>query len=121
MPYKVNWEKSGVYMKLYGVVGTEDLENLYSDINDDPRFEDVNYQICDFLDMEVMNYSGKEVQKFGHLDKAGSLSNPRVKVALVIRNREAQKLSNIYQAELANTSWDAEVFHTEDDARTWVR
>ncbi len=121
MPYKLNWEKNGVYIKLYGAVDPEDLDKVYAAVQKNPRFSEVKHQICDFLDIEEIAYSEKSVTKLGRLDKAESQSKPKVKVALVMTDNKAQALAGFYQAAIATSSWDAEIFHNVDDARMWVR
>lgn len=121
MPYKVNWEANGVYIKLYGAVDTEDLDKVYIAVNKDPRFNAVKHQICDFLDIEEIAYSEEVITKIGNMDKVESLANPKVKVALVMTDNKAQSLAGFYQAEIEASSWDAEIFHNLDDARVWVR
>lgn len=121
MPYRLNWERNGVYIKLYGAVDPEDLDKVYAAVQTDPRFNQVKHQICDFLDIEEIAYSEESMAKFGSLDKAESQSKPKIKVALVMRDNKAQALAGFYQAEMATTSWDAEIFHNVDDARMWVK
>ena len=63
MPYKVIWEHEGLVFRFSGVVSDEELVGATEEVNSNPLFPAVNYQIVDF---SVIDKFGVEPRRSFH-------------------------------------------------------
>ena len=121
MTINIKWEGKGIYWKVSGIVTAEDIFEIDKEINADPRYDDVRYQVIDLLDVTELNVKVHEVTQIASFDKASQLSNPRIKIAFVSTDETTQSLASLYSAESLNSPWETQIFDTFEDALEWVR
>jgi hypothetical protein len=78
MPYQITWEDRGLVAKFTGPCSIKDVLHSYEAIGRDPRFDDLLYQIFDYLDGQPHNVDPSEVDELVGLSFAHSLTNSRV-------------------------------------------
>lgn len=88
MPYSNIWEKKGVVKKFQGVVTGGELLQSVIDVEEDPRFDEIHYVLNDFLEMDDLVLSEKEISQIASIDKAAAISNPGILIAIVISSEE---------------------------------
>ena len=121
MTINIKWEGKGIYWKASGIVTAEDIFETDKEINADPRYDDVRYQVIDLLDVTDMNVKVHEVTQIASFDKASQLSNPRIKIAIISTDETTQSLASLYSAESLNSPWETRIFNTLKDALEWVQ
>ena len=120
MKYKTTWVTKGVIITFCGVVENEDIFQVVEEINSDPRFDDIRYQIRDYTEVTEFNVDVKCVPKIAAWDKAAAMSNPNMKIAIVTTDSLMQILSSLYLAEIFMSHWEGKIFNTMDEAQQWV-
>lgn len=122
MPYSSNWEHNGVYRRYSGMVSGVELIEASLDMYADSRFDEINYLIADFSQVDGFNISMEEVEKLAHFNTAAAKTNGNIKTALVINDESAKSLVSIYDivTEANNSPWENKVFSSIDEARHWA-
>jgi hypothetical protein len=91
------------------------------EIYGDSRFDDVRYQLVNGLEMTSIDFNINFVKKMVALDAAASLSNPRVKIALVFQQLEdVQAINTEYGKLVGRSKWQVASFGSLTDAREWI-
>ncbi len=121
MPYKIRWEAKGVYIKLFDQVDSACTYTVYSKINNSPRFDDIHYIIFDMLEMNSPDYTVSDTERFAYMDRAGAISNPNIRMAIVCVDEGALAMSSFYQSETKDSPWQVELFQSLEDAREWLK
>lgn len=120
MPYKIVWEKEGVYVKWSGLSDAEEAIKLNGEIYGHRYFDTIKYIISDTLDAEIPNYSETDLRVIAKLDEQASKWNPNLKIAHISNNPEFIALINSYENKMDGSGWIFMVFDNLDDARKWV-
>jgi hypothetical protein len=119
MPYKNSWEQHGVYRKYSGQVTGSDILQAIEEIAADPRYDDIQYVINDFLEIAGSQVTDQEVELIAAMDYAASLSNPNIRLAIVTTDPLMQQLLLQYSA-VSPPSFPTEIFSDLDASRLWV-
>ena len=120
MPYILHWKKKGLYCKFTGAVSGAELMQCNNDIYGDQRFDDIQYQIFDMLNVSELLVEAKDVRIVAACDKAAALTNPTIKCALVAQNENAHALSRLYQSGIEESPWEGRSFNDLSSAREWL-
>jgi hypothetical protein len=120
MAYTTEWETQGVLWRYSGIVDGTELINSNLDIYGDERFDQMKYQIVDLTRVSAFNVTRDEMLKIAAYDRAASLSNPFVKVAVVAKITAIKALTVLYDAENIKSPWETRIFDTVDQARAWI-
>ena len=120
MNYKTTWTTKGVIITFSDVVACEELFQAVDEINSDPRFDEIRYQIRDYTKITEFNVDVECVTKIAAWDKAAAMSNPNMKIAIVTTDSVMQILSSLYLAEIFMSHWEGKIFNTMDEAQQWV-
>jgi hypothetical protein len=120
MAYTTEWETQGVLWRYSGIVDGTELINSNLDIYGDERFDRMKYQIVDLTRVSAFNVTRDEMLKIAAYDRAASLSNPFVKVAVVAKITAIKALTVLYDAENIKSPWETRIFDTVDQARAWI-
>lgn len=118
MPFVVHWEPQGVYRKYHGHVGGDELLASIQQIEGDGRFDHIRYVINDFLEVAGHDVSEAKLRLIAAIDKAATLSNPNIRVAIVAASAPILALAQRYVA--AAPPYPTEIFACLDAARTWI-
>jgi len=119
MAYETHWEPSGIRFVFTGTVTDDDLIQSNKDVYDDPRFEDIRYQIADFRDMDEFAALSDTVRLIADMDREQASRNPDIKVAILSTSSLMKGLGRMYALSGAGEEWDVRVFDTEEEAREW--
>lgn len=120
MPYDTRWEAKGLYWRFHGEVSGREILQSNLDAYGDPRFEDLKYQIADFLEIELLEMEPIEVKKIAYLDNAAAKSNPRIRVAIVAQRESIEKYAALVEGYSGYSHWETEVFENLGEARAWL-
>lgn len=120
MPYQLKWEENGVYCQFSGDVTDQDIIQCNMDIYGDPRFDDLRYELLDFLQMVRLSFSEESVEVIASCDTIASKTNPYIFCAVVTNERQLALLSDFYNQETNEMPWQSEAFESVEDARTWI-
>ena len=118
MSYEIIWEPCGVIKRFFGHVTSHDLLQSVLEIEMDARFDELRYCINDFLGITGISSSPQDVEEIAVVDKGASLTNPRIKIAVVTTSPEVISLANEYANSSLN-SYPTRIFSSRDEAGLW--
>ena len=121
MPHKTNLETHGVYWQFFGVVTFSEIMTANQEVWDTPIWEDLRYQIVDFLNIEKLDLREDQAAAAAYMDKAASKISPQMKVAFVADGPESVDLCNEYIATLDAPGWEARIFDDVAAASDWAK
>jgi len=118
MAHKFEWQDKGVCWKYSGDVSGQEIIDASAAIYGDPRFDNLEYKLVDFLDASSVNMSDDEVARIAYQHKAAELSNPRIKNAIVMT--VAVDLAEKFATFFADSRWEVKVFQDLEAANQWL-
>lgn len=83
MPYKINWDKSGVVIQFTGHVNDKILIAVADGLQGDPRFDELRYIIADYSCCSKFSVTQEELEYVIATSAASALSNNKIRVAIV--------------------------------------
>ena len=115
MPYKLEWESSGVIFRYSGVVSDEDLKASNAEVYASPLLSELRYQIVDFSGMKRYKVESATLREVAQLDEVAARSNPNLKIAVVSSLPLIRGMSSIYRHTHEGTggTWETELFESE--------
>ena len=119
MPYKLTWERSGIYRQYYGDVTVFERRASLNAICSDPRFDGLRYAITNYL--EVNSYEVREdaTVEIAALHIGPLRTNPRIVIAAVADRPDI--VADIQHfIKLQFTAAPYRLFSTLDQARRWI-
>lgn len=120
MPYTIQWEEKGVYIKSSGIITSKDNVQLNGELYGKKNFDTIEYQISDLLDADLSILNEKDISVISQLDFSASVWNKNLKVAHVTKNSELIRLIKLYENKMGKSGWKFMIFNTVEDARKWV-
>ncbi len=120
MPYKIEWEDSGLMIKWNGKVTASDNIRSNGEMYGDKRFDTLTYQICDFLDAEFTHYTDKEIRIISELELQASNWNKNLKVVHLTKNPVLVKVIKKYEKRMESSGWKFFISDSLEEARKWV-
>jgi len=121
MDYEIDWNGNNAIIKMYGVVGFDEINFVNGLLYGDKRFEEMNYQLFDLSQVEQCNLSARDFEMLGKLDKKSSIWNKFINVAVVFSDDEMVKLMEFYISAMKETEWKIKVFQNFKDAIKWCK
>ena len=118
MPYKLDWERDGIYWEYTGKVSGKEIIEASTTIYGDERFDTLKYKLANFLDVENIEMDENEVALIAHQHRAAERSNPYIKNAIVIKS--GSKLADMFAAFFTDSSWEVQIFQDLDEANNWL-
>ena len=123
MPLKCTFiENNGVLFHGTGLVTGEEMINhkndLYEKSDNDNQIE---FQLCDFSNVEKVEITAKEVAILAEQDKQGSLMNPNMLIAVVAGSDLMFGLGRMWQTLVDDSSFKAGVFRSLEEANSWIK
>ena len=119
MAYEIVWESRGAYKRFYAHVTDEELMRSLTQIESDPRFDNLRYVLNDFLAVESFTVSEDCVHMMSAIDHAAASSNPDIRIAIVATDLQLQALAKLYALSPLNV-YPTEIFMNTGDARSWI-
>ena len=120
MNYDIEWIENGVYVKLRNRIDDRLIVYVNGLIIGNESFEQINYQIWDFSEVNYYTISSDKGKEVGALDKAASIWNRQTKVAIVTENKLLIDYTKEYIEEITNTAWECKIFQKLEQAKKWI-
>ncbi len=118
MAYETVWEDGGIYWKYSGLVNGEEILEASTKIYGDRRFDEIDYKLVDFIDVEDISISIEQVSLIAFQHKAAEQINPLVRTAIVISFK--CDLAEKFAAFFKDSKWEVELFETVDEANKFL-
>ena len=118
--YKIKWGETGVYIQLFDKVNEQLIEYINGLIIGHGKFEEIKFQIWDFLEVDHYDIDAKRGEVIGALDKAASIWNKKTKIAILTENEAMIDYTYQYIEEIASTAWECRIFSRIKEAEKWV-
>jgi len=109
-----------MYIKWFGQASAEENINLNGEIYGDKRFDTIEYQIGDFLDVDSVDFSDKEVNVIAKLEMHASVWNKKIKAVHITKDPDLIRKIKLYETQLKGSGWQFMIFDNLEDARKWV-
>lgn len=119
MSYEVIWESHGVIKRFFGEVTDLDMMKSVIDTESDARFDDLRYTINDFLGMTGFSFGLSEIDDIAVIDKGASMTNPRIRIAVVTTSPDIVNFATHYANSPLN-AYPTRIFTSLVDARAWI-
>ena len=121
MPHKTEWKHNGVVINFFGTLKAQEVLEINSILYGDSRFEEMEYQLFDFLEVKELIASNIDAKVIGTLDKQASIWNNHIKGALITTNPRLIELISIYTDVIKDTNWQVKIFNDLESANEWIR
>ena len=119
MAFEIAWEPRGVCKRYFGYVTDEELLQSLIKVESDHRFDTLRFVINDFLEVESFAVTEDNVLLIAAIDKAASLTNPNIGIAIVATDMQIQALAKLYATSSLNV-YPTEIFPSVAEARAWI-
>ncbi len=120
MNYNIKFDRLGVYVTLNDKINEQLIEYVNGLIIGNDKFEEIKYQIWDCLGVNYYDIDAKRGEEIGALDRAASIWNKKMKVAIVTENKSLIDYTKEYIETIAGTSWECQIFSKVESAQKWV-
>lgn len=120
MAYKTFWEEKGIKWVFSARLTNEDLLECNKNLYEDPRFLDIEYELCDFTAVKDWPVDSKVIFSVGEQDAVQSQRNPTIKVAIISNQAVMRGLTSMYESSAYSSTWKTQLFENEEDARAWI-
>jgi hypothetical protein len=119
MSYQISWQGSDVQIAFEGTVVFDDIYEADNMLYGDPRFDTMKYSLFDFFKVEKFDVSKREAEEIAALDRASTVWNNKIKVAIIARDPYIVELITVYKNNMAGTKWIIKGFENLSDAIGW--
>ena len=120
MAYQLIWKGEKVEACFHGNVTNSELNAITSEFYGNKRFDNARYLLINFLDVTSFAASEFDLMAIGAMDSAASISNPKIKVAMVSDKEEVLKLLSSHNKGAKNCAWPIEMFSSKEEAEKWL-
>ena len=120
MAHLNKWEDSGLYREFKDSITGKEVLDLNLDIHGDPRFDNIIYVINDFTKVNDFEFSDMDIKLIAVTDNVATLSNPRLKIALIVTLQPLIKWADSYCEHMKGSLYKTKIFDNLSDAKKWV-
>ena len=120
MPYNTSLEENGIYWQFYGFVTFAEIVSSNDELWGSAHKYKMIYQITDLTSVETLDMRPDQAVATSFMDKAASLSQPKMKSAIIATSEECILLANDYVENLDTPGWEARIFSELGAAREWI-
>jgi len=120
MAFINNWEAKGVYKVFSGDVTGQEVLDSVIEIEEDRRFDQIQYVLNDFLAVNGVQASERDIALVAAIDRAASKSNPDIKIAVVATQQKIIELAQHYSRLIEDSPFQTQLFASVEDARNWL-
>jgi hypothetical protein len=120
MSYRACWDDYGVRFEFYDVLTAQDLMGSSKELVEDPRFENIAYELGNFHNVKSVEVSSTTVRHMAKIDLAASKRNPNLKIALVVDSMLMLSLTRMWELSGGGKIWEARIFDNEEAAKLWI-
>jgi len=118
--YENKWESNGVIKIFSGSIDGQQVLDSVISVEEDIRFDSVRYVINDFLRVADINISDGDVARIAAIDRAASITNPNIRIAVVTKDDRMRELAQRYGELMRNSPYQALLFESIGAAREWA-
>ncbi|MDH5601707.1 MAG: hypothetical protein OEY78_10435 [Gammaproteobacteria bacterium] len=116
MPYTNEWNTKGLRRTFNGpITGTEVIVSNFN-IQNDERFNKIDYVLNDFTEIESFNISDFHISQISAMDHFSEPANNRLKIIIVTTDENFLKFVNMYLTQMQDSSFDCVVFNDMESA-----
>ncbi|MDX9695112.1 MAG: hypothetical protein RBT49_04905 [Bacteroidales bacterium] len=115
------WIENNVMIEVQGNLDLKVLLEANAFILSSPKFDCMNYQIFNFLDVENIEISHNEMKVFSMLQKGTMRWNNSIKIALIAVNQQLISDFDLYLAEMRIAGLECELFGDLNEALNWCK
>lgn len=120
MPYRIDWEPFGVVKTFFDTVTHDEIFSCLTTVEADPRFDELRFVINDFTAVgHYAAHSSEDAHEVAAIDRAASLTNPRIIIAIVATHPDMVALCEGYAQSPLNP-YPTRIFDTMAAARAWA-
>lgn len=119
MPYRLTWERFGVYREYFGDVTVAERRDSLERICGDPRFDDIRYALTNYLAVEAYEVNRAATAEIAALHIAPLATNPTIAIAAVARRADILAAIEEFKG-YGFTSAPYRVFPELSEAREWL-
>ena len=120
MPYRIEWEKSGIHTTWTGLVSSKAVLAFQREIQEDDRFDRLRYSLHDFAGCTAVSAATEEMEEVAYKDLAGASSNKYpIKIAFITANPEVIDLIRLY-TQTGASPYPTKIFTDLASARAWA-
>jgi hypothetical protein len=122
MAVNIEWKKNGIIAKFVGKVTIQEINESNRVMHGDARFDDLQYQISDFLEADPSLVSFDDALVPAATDLGASRTVHEMKIALIIQEPTAVELGKHYIeiSKKLGSPWQFALFSCMEDAMKWV-
>lgn len=120
MAHLNKWEDCGLYREFKDSITGKEVLDLNLDIHGDPRFDNIKYVINDFTKVNDFDFSDMDINLIAITDNVATLSNPRLKIALIVTLQPLMKWADSYCEHMKGSLYETKIFDNLSDAKKWV-
>ncbi len=119
MACEITWGNKELNLKFSGKVIEDDLFDLIKFVQGNEKFDSLRYEIFDFPDVEEYQMSEKTLKIFVQINKASSITNPNLKMAIVIKDAGMVRMAELFIKEIGDSFRKVEWFSSVENEREW--
>lgn len=119
MPYKTIQEEHGLLTKWWGHATTSELIQMQEQAHASPEFDRNRYSIHDFGECNHFDCFPGDIDFSAAIDGAASISNPKIKIAVVAANQVVFEMVNAYMGA-GLSPYPLRFFPSMREARAWA-
>lgn len=119
MPYKITWERAGVYRHYFGDVSVVERRASLELISGDRRFDDLRYALTNYLEVQAYESTPASTAEIAALHIGPLFTNPRILiVAVAQRDDILAAIADFQRHGFIKAPY--RVFATLPEARAWI-
>ena len=119
MGCSIAWEQSGVYRAFFDRADCDEFMQSLKEVHGDARFDDIRYVINDFTACTEIVFDAEAIREMSAMDMAASVSNPRIRIAIVGASEFVKAGIEAYMAK-GLSPYPIQLFASLDEARRWL-
>lgn len=120
MAYKLSWKKHTLIVTHHGLVTSGSIIAALDSMVGHEYFDSLRSVITDFSMADELGVSEVDIDRIVSISYALSLSNNRIRSAIVANQESAKALSNLFIEIAARLPWERKLFINIDDAKAWL-
>lgn len=111
--------ENNIMIEVQGNLDMKTLLEANAFILTNPKFDTMDYQIFNFLEVEEIDISNQEIETFTRLQIGAMRWNNSVKIAMVAVNPKIINDFDFYLNEMRSAGLRCKLFRNLDDALLW--
>lgn len=119
MPYKISWERAGVYRHYYGDVTLVDRRASLAAISGDHRFDTLRYALTDYREVQAYEVTPAFTAEIAAMHIGPLFTNPQLLIVAVAQRADIlDSIADFQRLGFVKAAY--RVFPTLPEARDWI-